>query len=294
VTDAQPRVLACTYTGRVPEIWEWDESLFAGTAEYYEQGRLPYAPGLADTVARLLPPGHKGRLLDVGCGPGTLTLRLTKVFTYLIGIDPDPGMIAEANRRAAAAGVTDVEFIQARAEDLPLELGMFDVAMFGQSFHWMDRDAVAATVHEMLSDGGLFIQVSDLKNAPARDRSGLTEPAPPYDEIRSLVKTFLGPVRRAGQGVLVKGTPADEVDVLARNGFDGPDRITVPAGEVLRRSSDDVIAGVYARSDSAPGLFGEDIKVFDTQLRALLAETSPTGYFAEHSPDTELVVWRRS
>jgi SAM-dependent methyltransferase len=281
-------------TGRVPEGWEWDESLFAGTAEYYEQGRLPYAPGLVDAVVRLLTPGPRGRLLDVGCGPGTLTLRLAKIFTHSVGIDADPGMIAEANCRAAAAGVTDVEFFQARAEDLPLDLGKFDVAMFGQSFHWMDRDRVAAAVHEMLSDGDLFIQVSDLKNAPARDRSALADPAPPYDEIRYLVKTFLGPVRRAGQGVLVKGTPDDEVEVLARNGFDGPDRITVPAGEVLRRSSDDVMAWVYSRSDSAPGLFGDDLKAFDSQLRGLLAETSPTAYFAEHSPDTELVVWRRS
>jgi tRNA/tmRNA/rRNA uracil-C5-methylase (TrmA/RlmC/RlmD family) len=76
----------------VPEGWEWDESLFAGTAEYYEQGRLPYAPGLVDAVARLLPPGHKGRLLDVGCGPGTLTLRLAKVFTHSVGIEAGPGL----------------------------------------------------------------------------------------------------------------------------------------------------------------------------------------------------------
>ncbi len=33
------------------ETWSWDESLFAGAAGYYEQGRLPYAPGLADAFA---------------------------------------------------------------------------------------------------------------------------------------------------------------------------------------------------------------------------------------------------
>ena len=40
------------------ETWTWDESLFAGTAGYYEQGRLPYAPGLADALA-LMPKGVK-------------------------------------------------------------------------------------------------------------------------------------------------------------------------------------------------------------------------------------------
>ncbi|HLH59561.1 MAG TPA: hypothetical protein VKV33_10470, partial [Streptosporangiaceae bacterium] len=53
------------------ENWSWDESLFAGTARYYEQGRLPYAPGLADVFARSLALDGRGRLLDVGCGPGT-------------------------------------------------------------------------------------------------------------------------------------------------------------------------------------------------------------------------------
>ena len=28
--------------------WEWDETLYAGSATYYSQGRLPYAPGLAE------------------------------------------------------------------------------------------------------------------------------------------------------------------------------------------------------------------------------------------------------
>ena len=54
------------------ENWSWDESLFAGAAGYYEQGRLPYAPGLADVFARSLALDGRGRLLDVGCGPMVL------------------------------------------------------------------------------------------------------------------------------------------------------------------------------------------------------------------------------
>jgi SAM-dependent methyltransferase len=271
--------------------WEWDESLFAGAAAYYERGRLPYAPGLADAVAALLPRGHGDRLLDVGCGPGTLSLRLVGVFDSLTAIDPDPGMIAEARQRAA--GARNVEFVQARAEELPLGLGMFDAAAFGQSFHWMRRDQVAATIHGMLNSGGLFLQVSDLKNATPRDRTAIPDPAPPYEPIRSLVREHLGPVRRAGRSFLPDGTPGDEVAVLARHGFAGPDRITVPAGQVLLRSTDDVISWVYSRSDSAPGLFGDGLAAFDAELRALLMASSPSGRFAEHVPDTELIAWRK-
>ena len=40
----------------------------------------------------------------------------------------------------------------------------------------MERDRVAATVHDMLSPGGLVIQVSDDKDPPARDASALPDP----------------------------------------------------------------------------------------------------------------------
>src|ERR1700759_5374198 len=36
------------------ERWSWDETLFAGSAGYYERGRVPYAPGLAGALARSL------------------------------------------------------------------------------------------------------------------------------------------------------------------------------------------------------------------------------------------------
>lgn len=281
----------------MPDTWEWDVSLFSGAAQYYEQGRLPYASGLADAISGILPRGGREgrrRLLDVGCGPGTLSLRLSGVFASAVGIDPDPGMIAEARRRALAAGVTTAEFIQARAEDLPMGLGPFEAAAFGQSFHWMDQDRVAAAVHGMLVADGLFLHVSDRKGAPARDRTGLTDPAPPYEEIQELVREYLGPVRRAGRGLLPGGTADGEAAVLARSGFDGPETIIVPGGETVPRSADDVIAWVHSHSGSAPGLFGDRLGAFDADLRALLARAAPRGLFAEHVPDTEVNAWRRS
>jgi SAM-dependent methyltransferase len=280
--------------GGVTNTWEWDVSLFSGAAKYYDQGRLPYARGLADAISGILPPGERGRLLDVGCGPGTLSLRLAGIFSSAVGIDPDPEMIAEARLRASAAGDTAAEFIQARAEDLPMDLGIFEAAVFGQSFHWMDQDLVASAIRGMLTPDGLFIHVADRKDAPPWDRSGLADPAPPYDEIRDLVRKYLGPVRRAGRGVLPDGTKDGEKAVLARSGFAGPEKIIVPGGEVVPRSFDDVTAWVHSQSGSAPGLFGDDLAVFDADLHALLARAAPGGLFAEHVPDTEVRVWRRS
>lgn len=66
--------------------WEWDDTLFLGSASYYQRGRLPYAPGLPDVLAEILMLDGRGRLIDVGCGPGTLALSLAHLFGDVVGV----------------------------------------------------------------------------------------------------------------------------------------------------------------------------------------------------------------
>ncbi|WP_405509409.1 class I SAM-dependent methyltransferase [Streptomyces purpurascens] len=274
--------------------WEWDDTLFSGTAAYYERGRLPYAAGLADALAEELRLDGQGRLLDVGCGPGTIALSLAHLFGEIVGVDPDSGMIAEAGRGAAGRGVgAKTRWVRARAEDLPAGLGTFAVATFGQSFHWMDRDLVAATVRDMLRPGGALVHIADLKTEP-RTVDGMPHPALPYTGVDDLVKRYLGPVRRAGRGVLAQGTPGAEDEVFARAGFSGPRRLVVPGGQVLERTFDDVVAWVFSMSFSAPHLFEGRRGDFEADLRLLLREASPSGRFSERAPSTEVFVWRKA
>lgn len=274
--------------------WEWDDTLFLGTATYYRRGRLPYAPGLADLLATAVRLDGRGRLLDVGCGPGTLALGLAHLFGEIVGLDPDGGMIAEAEREAALAGAArKTRWVRARAEELPAGLGEFTVATFGQSFHWMDRDLVAGTVRDMLQPGGALVHISDLKTEP-RTVDGLPYPAVPYAAIDTLVRHHLGPIRRAGRGMLTHGTPGDEAAVLTRAGFSGPQRHVVPGGQPLERTSDDVVAWAFSMSSSAPHLFGPRRDDFEADLRRLLREVSPADRFSERQPSTEVFVWWRN
>lgn len=277
----------------MPQGWEWDETLFRGTARYYEQGRLPYPPGLAEAMAAALNLDGRGRLLDVGCGPGTVALRVAHLFAEVIGLDPDADMLAEAERKAAERGIGNARWVRARAEELPAGLGTISVATFGASFHWMDRDLVAATILTMLEPGGAFVQVSaPLDELPGPDDS-LPHPFPPRAAIADLVKRYLGPLRRAGQGVLLHGTPGDEAGVLRRAGFPEAEIVVVDGRTVFERSIDDLVALVFSNSGSAPHLFGSLADKFEAELRALLAEASPSGLFAELTGDTELRIWRK-
>ena len=114
----------------MPEGWEWDESLYRGSAPYDVPGRAPYAPDLADRIADALSLDGTGRLLDVRCGPGIVALPLARHFGEVVGLDPDAGMLAEAAARADAMGIANVRWAPARAEDLPLGLGSFRAVAF--------------------------------------------------------------------------------------------------------------------------------------------------------------------
>lgn len=280
------------------EQWQWDQSLFAGAARYYEEGRLPYAPGLADALRRDAGLDGHGRLLDVGCGPGTIARRLAPLFEAAVGLDPDPEMLAEAARLSAAAGIPNATWVQERAETLPAGLGLFRVITFAASFHWMDRPRVARAVRVMLTPGGAVVQV----DAPAyradalRIETGhgrLRYPPPPDAAIDELGRRYLGPDRRAGQGIR-NTSPSGEDDVFRAAGFMPARTVVVPDGRVIDLSIDKIIAGRFSLSGTAPHLFGNQIGKFERDLRALLADASPSGRFSVRLPDNVLRIWRPS
>jgi hypothetical protein len=92
--------------------------------------------------------------------------------------------------------------------------------------------------------------------------------------------------------MLRDGMPSNEEGVLANAGFSGPDVVTVPDTRVISRMADDVVASVYSVSRSAPHLFGERLQAFESELRTLLSEASPTGLFSEQTGETQLRIWR--
>lgn len=94
--------------------------------------------------------------------------------------------------------------------------------------------------------------------------------------------------------MLVDGTPGGEDAVFAGAGFEHAGRHAVPAGQVAVRTSDDLVAWAFSRSDSAPHLFGARLADFERDLRAAILRESADGRFAEHLPPTEIRMWRRT
>ena len=201
-------------------------------------------------------------------------------------------MIVEASRRASEAGTTNVRWRQLRAEDLPADLGAFRVATFAQSFHWMDQLLVARRVRGMLDPGGAWVHVHATTHRGVLDEDPLPHPRPPWDRIDELVTSYLGPTRRAGQGLLPTGTRTGEEEIIRQAGFTGPTRIEVGGDQIVNRTVDDIISAVFSLSSSAPHLFAAELPAFEADLHGLLMQASDNGRFSERTRQIAVVVWR--
>ncbi|MBW2268487.1 MAG: methyltransferase domain-containing protein [Deltaproteobacteria bacterium] len=116
------------------------------------------------------------RVLDLGCGTGTLALMIRERCpeAEVIGLDPDPKALAIARSKAERAGAA-VEWRQGFADDLPFEDGSFDRVVSSLVFHHLPPDVVRAALPELrrvLEPGG-SVWVLDLSHGGTHGLHGL-------------------------------------------------------------------------------------------------------------------------
>ena len=82
----------------------------------------------ANSAAYLLPHLHAGqRLLDVGCGPGTITADLAGLVNSVTGLDQAEEVLDQARQAATARGLTNVDFTTGDVHALDFPDESFDV-----------------------------------------------------------------------------------------------------------------------------------------------------------------------
>jgi SAM-dependent methyltransferase len=270
----------------------YDPTIYQGAAAHYRPGRPAYSPQLEAVLSEELGLDGRGRLLDGGCGPGVLTVRLAHLFEEAVGLDPDPAMLAEGRRAAEDRDITNIRWVQAVAEDLPAAApGPYRAVTFGQSFHWTNEARVAEAVYDMLEPGGaLALIVHTVEGRPRPPSPG--PPPIPHAEIRALVEKYLGSTKRVGQGIAPVRNHRFE-DVLVRTRFGAPRSIFAPGIPDLVRNSESVVSGYFSLSTSAPHLFGVRADDFAGEVRDLLQSRSPEGVFWDWPGDTEVILARK-
>ena len=100
------------------------------------------------------------RVLDIGCGTGTLAVMLKRsnAGVEVIGLDPDPKALRRAKTKATRAGIS-LQLDQGFADELPYPEDSFDGVFSSFMFHHLEeqnREKTLREVSRVLKPGGSF------------------------------------------------------------------------------------------------------------------------------------------
>jgi SAM-dependent methyltransferase len=120
---------------------QWD------AADYARVGG--FVPALGQAALDLLNPQPGEHILDIGCGDGTLTLKIKEMGADVVGIDNSLSMVAAARAKGLDARLMD-------AADLKFGEA-FDAAFSNATLHWvLDKERAARAIWFALKLGGRF------------------------------------------------------------------------------------------------------------------------------------------
>jgi trans-aconitate methyltransferase len=108
-----------------------------------------FVPAYGLELIRQLNPQPGERILDLGCGDGTLTKEIAALAT-VVGVDRSADMVAAALARGIDARLIDIATLSFDSE--------FDAVFSNAVLHWIRaQDRVLAGVHRALKPGGRFV-----------------------------------------------------------------------------------------------------------------------------------------
>lgn len=262
----------------------YDPTLFEGAAPYYARFRPAYPPSLVQLLCAECGLDGTGRLLDLGCGTGHLTLPLAPLFQEAVGVEPDPEMLREADRLARQRDVRTVQWVRGVGEDLPPSLGAFRLVTIASAWHWMDREAVLARVAESLLPGGFLAIVGG--GNPASDMASRT---PVGVAISEAQERWLGPVRRAGRGTFSHPEERHE-QLISRCWSIEPSVSYLPWPQEW--DVDRLIGFLYSTSFASRRLLGPNTEAFERDVRQAILSVEPSGRWTSDQT-VEVILARR-
>ena len=107
---------------------------------------------------------NKAKILDYGCGQGSIAYLLAKEGYDVLGMDPIAGFIAEANKKSLEQINLKFRLLEDEGESLPSNT--YDAVVCSSALEFMDdADFVLQNLHRTLKPGGiLFISLPNIRS----------------------------------------------------------------------------------------------------------------------------------
>jgi SAM-dependent methyltransferase len=148
----------------------WDDGL-APTLANLPAAQRRYTAFLLEALRDLGAPPL--RVLDVGCGTGTLLVDLCGLGYAAEGVCPAPALARRSRERLARAGRGDVRIFECRFEQFPCaeRAHRYDVLVFSESFQYIDLAAAFGNARAILRPAGHLL-ICDFFKSPAHGDGG--------------------------------------------------------------------------------------------------------------------------
>ncbi|WP_416668798.1 class I SAM-dependent methyltransferase [Egbenema bharatensis] len=250
----------------------FNSTLFDGAQQYYVHYRPKYPPELYDRIAQGFNLNGKGKLLDLGCGTGLIALALRDRFEQVIGLDPDPEMLKQAQQQADELGAKNIIWLERSAEQVNAPPNSFKLITIGRAFHWMDRSLIIDRSYDLLETGGGLVLLATHGEDP------WTSQIPWKQDILAVVKQWLGDRRRAGQGWWVDPDPPHE-ELLRRSAFSL--QVLYEAEFEQIWTIDSLIGYLYSTAFCLPSFFGDHRQSFEAEIQKVFLSHYPSGNHVE-------------
>jgi SAM-dependent methyltransferase len=126
--------------------------VFNEMAVEYDRNRPAYPDALVDQACEMAGIGDGDRVLEIGCGTGQLTRSLLARGLRVTALEPGDQLIAVAEGNLKDAG--DVEFFQARLEEVQLPRESNKAVFSASAIHWVDSDLSWRKIAHALAPNG--------------------------------------------------------------------------------------------------------------------------------------------
>ena len=143
-----------------PEIMDGEAEAAAYARADFSDSNQAY---VRDVVSSF--PAHLGQVVDLGCGPGDIAIRLSKAAgtARITAVDASPAMLALAHRALRAAGLAArVTFVAGRLPGVALAAGHFDLVLSKDMLHHLPDPQVLWSEVQRLGRPGAAVCVMDL------------------------------------------------------------------------------------------------------------------------------------